>query len=75
MQTIDSKFSNASVVAFNPAINERKERIATQLIKELAVIQDMPNTMAKIQSYENWRDRALALAAELSDQQQSKLGA
>lgn len=65
MQTIDSKVSNIAVVAFNPAISQRKEKLAVQLIRELADINKMPNDIEKVLRHRQWKERALELADEL----------
>ena len=75
MQTIDSKVSNVSVVAFNPAMKHSREKQALQLIVEYRGIREMADNMAKVNALQQWQQRALALASELSDQQQSKQGA
>lgn len=66
MQTFENNSSKFKVVSFNPAVSQRREKLAVQLIKELGELDDMPNNMAKIHVYEQWRERALELAAELT---------
>lgn len=66
MQNVNSEASCMSVVSFNPVVNQQKEKLAIQLIRELGEIHKMPNDMNKVFRNEKWRERALGLASELT---------
>jgi hypothetical protein len=71
MQTIDNNVSRMEVVSFNPAINQRKEKVALQMITELADIFNMPSDMEQMSRFCEWRDRALEFATEIAPKNSS----